>query len=87
MKIFGLISNGWFILLILLLLALFAVSYALRRRDRRYEQKSVKETISEDMTQLIEREREENRLKKERFEAVLHEASSPKNKPETIERN
>lgn len=59
----------------LLALSLIGVALFIFRRDRQYEHRSTKETLSDEMRWVIQHEREEGQAKKAHFETILKQAS------------
>ncbi len=69
--------TGMIILIILLMAVLIGLVIKLRQQSRKYEEKSVKETMSPIMHSIIRRERTVNLQRKQRFEKSLAAATDP----------
>lgn len=64
----------WISFFIVTLLGLIVLAYWTLRSSRRYEQKRLREVLSEEMQLVLRNERTENRLKKDQFEKLLKES-------------
>ena len=71
----------WISVFIVSMLGLVGLSYWLQRSSRRYEEKRLRDVLSEEMKLVLRNERTENSLKKAEFERFLKEAGDARLRP------
>lgn len=65
----------WISIVTLGVVVLLGLSYWIHRRGKLYENKELREVLSEEMKLVLRNERSENLIKKQRFEAELRSAT------------
>jgi len=66
--------TAWIFLLIVLFLVLIGITFIILQRSRHYEEKGIKDVLSEEMQLVLRNERTENLQKKRHFEKILKDA-------------
>ena len=66
--------TGWIFLLAVLFVVLILISVIIVRRTRHYEEKRLRDVLSEEMQLVLRNERTENLQKKRHFEKILKDA-------------